>query len=87
VRCACIEVADKKVVLSGTRTDRTQHVLCVARADEDFEKWCVSLFEALDAAPEVLGAAAAGGGDQSLATYRATLLEGGVVCLSVVYPC
>jgi hypothetical protein len=50
---------------------------CVAPTDEDFEKWCVSLFEALDAAPELLGAAASGGGDQSLATYRATVLEGG----------
>jgi len=43
--------------------------------DEDFEKWCTSLFEALDAQPELLGAAA-GAGDESLATYRVTLLEG-----------
>lgn len=50
--------------------------VCVCwTADDDFEKWCTALFEALDAAPELLGAAA-GGGDESLATYRVTMLEG-----------
>lgn len=44
--------------------------------DDDFEKWCSSLFEALEASPELLGAAAAGGGDQTVATYRVTVLEG-----------
>lgn len=48
-----------------------------AAADEDFEKWCTQLFDALEAQPELLGAAAAaGGGNEILATYRVELLEG-----------
>jgi NADPH-ferrihemoprotein reductase len=43
--------------------------------DDDFEKWCTDLFEALEAAPEVLGAAAGEGaaGAVSLASYRVEL--------------
>lgn len=48
-----------------------------ACTDEDFEHWCVSLFEALEASPDLLGAAA-GSGEDSLATYRVTLVEGEV---------
>jgi hypothetical protein len=47
-----------------------------ARTDEDFEKWCTQLFEALEAQPALLGAAA-GGGDESLATYRVEVVAGG----------
>lgn len=49
--------------------------LCCLNTDEDFEKWCAVLFEALEEQPELLGAAA-GAGDESLATYRVTMVEG-----------
>jgi hypothetical protein len=51
-------------------------MLCCVAADDDFEKWCVSLFEALEGAPELLGAAVEGGGDESLAEYMVTMLDG-----------
>lgn len=50
-------------------------LLFLLRTDEDFEKWCGQLFEALEAQPELLGAAG-GSGDASLATYRVAVVEG-----------
>jgi NADPH-ferrihemoprotein reductase len=51
--------------------------------DDDFEKWCVDLFAALDAKPELLGAAAEGGGSDTLAAYRVEMLPaGGCWCLA-----
>ncbi|KAF6251355.1 NADPH-cytochrome P450 reductase [Scenedesmus sp. NREL 46B-D3] len=45
--------------------------------DDDFEKWCTELFAALDAQPELLGAAAVGGGGDTLAAYRVEVLGAG----------
>jgi NADPH-ferrihemoprotein reductase len=47
--------------------------------DDDFEKWCTELFAALDAKPELLGAAAAGGGSETLAAYRVEVLPAGAL--------
>jgi NADPH-ferrihemoprotein reductase len=48
--------------------------------DDDFEKWCTELFAALDAKPELLGAAAVGGGSETLAAYRVEVLPAGALC-------
>jgi hypothetical protein len=45
--------------------------------DDDFEKWCTELFAALDEKPELLGAAAVGGGSETLAAYRVEVLPAG----------
>lgn len=46
--------------------------------DDDFDRWCVDFFAALEAQPELLGAQAAPGADGTsvLATYRVEMLAG-----------
>ncbi|KAF8065880.1 ATR2 [Scenedesmus sp. PABB004] len=51
--------------------------------DDDFEKWCTDLFAALEAEPELLGAAAGEGeGGSTVATYRVELKAPGTKAAS-----
>lgn len=54
--------------------------------DDDFEKWCGDLFAALEAAPQLLGARAAPGAENPVATYRIEVLTGGGVVSSCHTP-